>query len=197
MDKPSILAVLGGRVHLRRAGRQWRGLCPFHVEKTPSFYVDEAKGFYCFGCHAKGDVIAFIQKIDDVGFREAIARLGIDGGEYTPKPIDTRKRRAAAMLADWLNDQCGKIGAMCREIQREIAIAERIPDTELVESLTRESEILETLQEDLQRPDHAAGFLALRESIETLTALAPVEPIEKFPPLTPEYRAYLQEIVAC
>jgi DNA primase len=57
---PEILRVIGDVVDLRPVGRRWLGLCPFHREDTPSFSVNAETGFfYCFGCHAKGDVQEF------------------------------------------------------------------------------------------------------------------------------------------
>ena len=59
--RADIVRVIGTHVQLRRAGRNWKGLCPFHGEKTPSFNVAPDKGFfYCFGCHKKGDVFTFV-----------------------------------------------------------------------------------------------------------------------------------------
>ena len=60
-NKPSIVEVIGQRVHLRKAGKEYKGLCPFHAEKTPSFSVNEEKGlFHCFGCGVSGDVFDFV-----------------------------------------------------------------------------------------------------------------------------------------
>ena len=78
-----ILDVIGEYVQLKRVGKSYRGLCPFHVEKTPSFYVDPAKGVYhCFGCGASGNVFTFLMEIEGITFREALQRLakrvGID-----------------------------------------------------------------------------------------------------------------------
>ena len=192
MNKPNIIEVIGQRVELRSAGRQWRALCPFHSEKTPSFYVSDDRGFHCFGCGAKGgDAIDFIQMIDGVGFHEACARLGIDGNEHKPKPVDSRKRHAAATLARWMNEHHQKIGAILRQLSREIAIAEEAGATTLVERFEREFSILETLFDDLQRPQYALELWAARDSVETITARSPVEPLPAFPPWTAEYADYL------
>ena len=67
-----ILDLIGEYTTLRRAGEYWRGLCPFHSEKTPSFTVSPHRGiFYCFGCHASGDVIGFIAQIENYSQIEA------------------------------------------------------------------------------------------------------------------------------
>ncbi|NQV45445.1 MAG: DNA primase, partial [Rhodospirillales bacterium] len=63
--RSSLSEVVGRRVQLRKKGREWEGLCPFHKEKTPSFTVNEEKGFYhCFGCGEHGSVFDFVMKTD-------------------------------------------------------------------------------------------------------------------------------------
>jgi len=71
-----LAEAIGRRVQLKKRGREYLGLCPFHNEKTPSFTVNEDKGFYhCFGCGAHGDVIGFIMHMDNLSFAQAVARL--------------------------------------------------------------------------------------------------------------------------
>lgn len=77
-----IVDVIGDHTRLKKAGRSWKGLCPFHQERTPSFTVDRDKGLYhCFGCGAGGDVIHFVRQIDRLEFPEAVealaARFGV------------------------------------------------------------------------------------------------------------------------
>jgi DNA primase len=88
--------VVGRRTKLRRAGREWRGLCVFHLEKTPSFYVNDEKGFYhCFGCGAHGDAIRFVQESEGVDFKGALEML--DGASLPiVKPEEMAKARAEA-----------------------------------------------------------------------------------------------------
>jgi len=80
-------------VPLKPAGKgRWKGLCPFHNEKTPSFYVDENKGmFYCFGCKAGGDAFKFVQMIEGVDFREALEKLAQETGVELPERGPSRK----------------------------------------------------------------------------------------------------------
>jgi DNA primase len=73
----------------RRKSNQAKGdmwaPCPFHQEKTASFHVDDRKGFYyCFGCHAKGDIVSFVQETENVGFMEAVELLARDAGMSMP-----------------------------------------------------------------------------------------------------------------
>ena len=77
--------VIGKRVRLVRRGREMLGLCPFHKEKTPSFTVNEDKGFFhCFGCGAHGDVIGFLMRDEGLSFPEAVERLAGDAGLALP-----------------------------------------------------------------------------------------------------------------
>ena len=80
-----ITDVVGSYVQLKRKGRLYGGLCPFHSEKTPSFYVyPDTQSFYCFGCGAAGDVISFIKKIDNLEYVEAVKVLA--GRAGMPEP---------------------------------------------------------------------------------------------------------------
>ena len=76
-EKAAIDEVVSHYVTLRNAGGgSLKGLCPFHDEKSPSFNVNPSRGFFhCFGCGEGGDVIAFLMKIDGLGFAEAVERL--------------------------------------------------------------------------------------------------------------------------
>jgi len=80
-EKNDIVSVISEYVTLRRAGRSYIGLCPFHSEKTPSFNVNQTKQFfYCFGCGTGGDVISFLMKIENLEFIEAARRLAERAG---------------------------------------------------------------------------------------------------------------------
>lgn len=82
----SIEELVGSYVQLKKAGRNLRGLCPFHSEKTPSFMVSPEKGIaYCFGCHQGGDIFKFIQLIESVDFPEAIDILAQKTNVVVPK----------------------------------------------------------------------------------------------------------------
>ena len=82
----SLADIVGKRVKLTSKGREHSGLCPFHNEKTPSFNVNEDKGFYhCFGCGAHGDMIKFVMDTEKMPFREAVEYLANLAGIHMPK----------------------------------------------------------------------------------------------------------------
>src|SRR5690606_17563057 len=79
--------IIGKRMKLTRAGREFKGCCPFHNEKTPSFYVNDQKGFYhCFGCGAHGDAVRFYMDHDNLKFMEAVEAAAGVAGMQVPKP---------------------------------------------------------------------------------------------------------------
>ena len=99
-EKVSIVDVVGAKVKLIRKGREYQACCPFHNEKTPSFTVNESKGFYhCFGCGAHGDIIKFEMEANNLSFMEAIEKLAEKAGLQVPrdsyaKPEEVEKRNS-------------------------------------------------------------------------------------------------------
>ena len=90
-----VADVVGKRVRLVKKGREHHGLCPFHKEKTPSFTVNEEKGFYhCFGCGAHGSAIDFIMETEGLNFPEAVERLAGDAGMEVPQDTPQERERA-------------------------------------------------------------------------------------------------------
>jgi len=88
-----LVALVGAVTSLKKAGNSWKGLCPFHGEKTPSFHVHPEKGFYfCFGCGAKGDAITFVRETEKMEFPEAVAYLARRAG--IPLPVRRSGSRA-------------------------------------------------------------------------------------------------------
>jgi DNA primase len=111
----SIVDVISQHVQLKRTGRNWVGLCPFHAERTPSFNVREETGRYrCFGCDKSGDVFTFVQEIDHIDFVGAVEslanRAGIQLTDATAgqsKARERRKRLVAAMqqAVEWYHER--------------------------------------------------------------------------------------------
>jgi DNA primase len=98
--RASIEEVVGEQVPLKRAGKEFKALCPFHHEKTPSFYVVPTKGFYkCFGCGESGDVFTFLMKRGGVSFQDAVRDLGTRYGVEVPDPrLDGREEEPHRIL---------------------------------------------------------------------------------------------------
>ena len=93
--------LIGRKTRLLKSGRNWKGCCPFHGEKTPSFYVYDDH-FHCFGCGAHGDAISFVMRAEGASFPEAVERLAAEAGIEVPKPSPqeaARERRARDLHA--------------------------------------------------------------------------------------------------
>ena len=91
-----LSALIGRRMKLARSGRQWKGCCPFHGEKTPSFYVYDDH-YHCFGCGAHGDAVSFVMQSQGASFLEAVTALASEAGLDMPKPsprAEAEARRA-------------------------------------------------------------------------------------------------------
>jgi len=94
-NRITLSELIGRRVALRRKGREYAGLCPFHNEKTPSFWVNDQKNFFhCFGCGAHGDAIGFTMRIENLSFPEAVERLAGEAGLAVPETTPQERERA-------------------------------------------------------------------------------------------------------
>jgi len=92
--RADIVEVIGRRVQLKKAGREFKACCPFHDEKTPSFTVSPGKGFYhCFGCGAHGTAIGFLMEFDHMSFVEAIESLAASMGVDVPRDESDKPAR--------------------------------------------------------------------------------------------------------
>lgn len=97
--RADIVGLVGRYVELKQAGRNWRGLCPFHSEKTPSFNVNpDRQIFHCFGCQEGGDVIAFLMKHSGLSFPEAARSLAGELGIEIPEDRDSGEAGLMARL---------------------------------------------------------------------------------------------------
>jgi DNA primase len=93
-EASDIVEVVGEHVRLRRRGRTFEGLCPFHEEKTPSFSVDPDKGlYYCFGCHQGGDIFKFLMQVARLTFPEAVEQIARRYGVKLPPRSPEGRRR--------------------------------------------------------------------------------------------------------
>ncbi|MEM1264139.1 MAG: DNA primase [Pseudomonadota bacterium] len=101
--RADIVEVVGARVPLTRGGREYKGLCPFHNENTPSFTVSPDKGFYhCFGCGAHGTALGFLMDHDHLGFVEAVEQLASMVGMEVPRDAGDEKLRGSDRVIELL-----------------------------------------------------------------------------------------------
>ncbi|HEY4731426.1 MAG TPA: DNA primase, partial [Myxococcales bacterium] len=108
-DRVDLVAVVQRRVPLKKSGHDWKGLCPIHGEKTPSFYViPDKKMFHCFGCGVSGDAIKFVMQVEGRSFREAVEQLANEAGvDLTPPdPEEARRSARRAALAEVNEKAC-------------------------------------------------------------------------------------------
>jgi DNA primase len=130
-----IVQVIHERVPLRRSGATWKGLCPFHGEKTPSFHVYGDKGFFkCYGCGVGGDVIKFVELFDKLAFPEAVRQLAaragltVPEGDQSTQDVENQREResllkAHEIAAAWFVEQlAGPTGAQARRQLQERGI---------------------------------------------------------------------------
>ena len=116
----TVSEVVGRRVQLQKHGREHKGLCPFHNEKSPSFTVVDDKNFYhCFGCGVHGDVITFVMETEGLAFPEAVERLAAQAGLEVPKatPEDRQRAEHAKTLG-------GVVEAACAWYQQNLSAAD-------------------------------------------------------------------------
>src|SRR5262245_20593259 len=112
-----IVVVIQDYVSLKKAGANYKGLCPFHGEKTPSFNVNRDKGFfYCYGCGVGGDVFKFLELHEKAGFQDVVKQLAQRFGMTVPEQEQNDEQKASAaereallkvheVAAKWFRDQ--------------------------------------------------------------------------------------------
>ena len=119
-ERIGLADVVGRRTRLTKKGREHQGLCPFHKEKTPSFTVNEDKGFYhCFGCGAHGSAFDFVMETEGLNFREAVEKLAGEVGMQVPQ--DSPQERERAERKKTLYDV---VEAACQHYQNQLRRAE-------------------------------------------------------------------------
>ena len=91
-NRADLVGIIQPYAELKKKGQNWMGCCPFHQEKTPSFSVSPAKGFYkCFGCGKGGSVYNFLMEMEGLNFPEAIKRVAEISGVTLPEPVDDQQ----------------------------------------------------------------------------------------------------------
>ena len=110
--RTDIVELVGSYVQLKRKGRLYGGLCPFHSEKSPSFYVyPDTQSFYCFGCGAGGDAITFAKKINSIDYPEAVKMLAARAGMPEPQEDDKTGRMRSRILS--MNKEAARFFHAC------------------------------------------------------------------------------------
>ena len=116
LEHTDLVTLIGQTVQLRKSGSRFVGCCPFHQEKTPSFYVFPQTGTYkCFGCGEGGDAISFLQKRDGMGFTEAVKMLGKQCGVEVEEEEESAEAKQKRMHLEALQVANEKVAAFYRE----------------------------------------------------------------------------------
>lgn len=122
LSRADLSEVVGNRVALKKAGREYKGCCPFHNEKTPSFTVSPDKGFYhCFGCGAHGSAIRFLMDHDKMEFVEAIEELAQMVGVDVPRDTSTNEQPVKSNAP--LYDLLGEVAAFYQQQLKQSPVA--------------------------------------------------------------------------
>lgn len=122
VSRADIVELIGSRVPLKKAGREYRACCPFHDEKTPSFWVSPAKQFYhCFGCGAHGTALGFLMNYDRLPFPEAVEELAQRLGVEVPREAQP----AGAPVRGASDDLYGLLGEVTAYYRSELARSEK------------------------------------------------------------------------
>jgi DNA primase len=113
----TVSEVIGRRITIKKHGREFQALCPFHNEKTPSFTINDDKNFFhCFGCGAHGDAIGFVMSYERLPYPEAVERLAREAGVPMPEFTPEESRRAEKE-----KEQLGVLEAACRWFEEQLS----------------------------------------------------------------------------
>lgn len=135
-EKIPIENLIGRWVKLKRKGQDYQGLCPFHKEKTPSFHVSSQKGvFHCFGCQAGGDIFKFLQKIESIDFKQALAKLANEAGVSL-----TRHNKANVKSFDLRNNVLMLLKEVQKEFENQIILKNNALDHLSSRGITRSTQ---------------------------------------------------------
>jgi DNA primase len=164
-----IVQIIQERVPLKRSGASWKGLCPFHGEKTPSFHVFDKGNFKCFGCGVGGDVIKFVELYEKIPFPEAVRQLASRVGLVVPEPEDGRSDpeaqrdreailKAHEVAAAWFREQLASpAGAAARRLMASRGIS---PETSEKLGVGYAPPSREALKTRLLREGFAPGWIS-------------------------------------
>jgi DNA primase len=173
-----IVDLIGKHLDLRRSGKQFKGLCPFHQEKTPSFYVDPTRRSYkCFGCGEWGDAISFIRKVEGKGFMEAVRTLAATSGVLLPRQTEGDQKREEAKQVE--RDAAYQLNELAAKVYRDFLLES--PQAQAGRDYQQERDISDAMSDAFRlgyAPDPAeAGWDVLAREIAK--AKLPTELAEK------------------
>ena len=165
IERPSLVEIVEqSGICLRRVGKELVGLCPFHDEKTPSFYVNPDKElFHCHGCQAGGDVFAYVMQLKGVGFKEALTCLGLAGTPRILKPIKPLERAAAEIMVAWAKET-----SLTLSFRMQLLTGGVIDKKGADGFCSRQWHIMETLDDDLANPQLLLELWRQRDVVERI-----------------------------
>ncbi|HOD35721.1 MAG TPA: CHC2 zinc finger domain-containing protein [Syntrophales bacterium] len=164
--KPDLIEVIHAEgLQLRRQGRNYIGLCPFHTEKHPSFAVSsEHQKFKCYGCGAYGDVISFVMQYKKISFKDALAYLRIRKDIRKPyDPVEARKKDLIRVFRRWIFCNYDAIAREYRGLNNLLTDIRTIEDLELRAWIFHELPVLEYHMDILQYADDETKFELFNE----------------------------------
>jgi DNA primase catalytic core len=132
-DVDLVALVQAKGINLKKNGKSWFGLCPFHADKNPSLSINPTKNLWqCFGCGAAGDVIRFVELFDQVDFKEAVHRLSDNGFKRTapkpkaeqPKPLSVKERKLLARVVSYCQHTLAQNNRGLTYLKQERGIAD-------------------------------------------------------------------------
>jgi hypothetical protein len=165
-NKPDLIeTIVTEGILLRKQGRNFLGLCPFHEERNPSFTVNpKHQTFYCYGCGAHGDVISFVMQYKSFTFKEALVYLHInDGGSQTFDPVEGRKKDLVKLFRRWCFRHYDQVAREYRGLNKLLTDIRTIEDLELMAWIFHELPMLEYRLDILQFGDDESRFALFKE----------------------------------
>ena len=167
MEKPDIVTFLGKEgIDLKIRGKYLWALCPFHTEKTPSFKIDPVKQtFYCFGCNAHGDAIAFIRAYKRLSFREALNYLGIKKTRLPMSFRELTKKNLIRRFREWCNTYYDHLCTIYRLLNKLKLQAKTMQDLEPLIPYYHREPLWEYWMDILESEDDEVKFLLYRKVV--------------------------------
>jgi DNA primase len=164
--KPDIVEIVSKYIVLRHVGKNVRAQCPFHAERTPSFFVRPySQTFTCYGCGKKGDVISFVMEMENLDFKSACEKLGIELKPTQKTFKEIARRKAVKKFRVWCDNYFDKLCFFYRTLQDAKAKATTIEQVELLSPLYHKESVWQWHIEILLDGDDEAKFKLFREVV--------------------------------